>query len=346
MECQCEHENAGDAAPDWWLSSNNAQMGAFAVVGYFLYRFSQTLPALVRWPIRVFCSLTGLSALWGWVSHLVRTLRGIQRLMKWLSRIWRFFARSIAGFSESQRDPTSGSAPNLTGEPSSTSNKPGLRLILLGPAGGGRTSLADSLLGSREVRASVDALMVSTRRRGVMDGRELTLIDTPDVLGTSLENDRRAREALRSLQLTSPGPHAFLLVIRAAGSSVGSDAVQAVQATMKLFGEGVTGHIIPVLTHVDRLGGKQTVDELMESDAGSLKRAVSMCGQTPVLVEEGPDLPPQAQSVLRRHLVGRVMEMKELQGLFVHELQRREDHLQEELLADMSSTLAGKLGHV
>ena len=174
-----------------------------------------------------------------------------------------------------------------------------------------------------------------------MDGRELTIIDTPDVLGTSLGDDKRAREALRSLQLTSPGPHAFLLVIGAQGSGVAvdQDAVRAVRATLELFGEGVTRYIIPVLTRADRLG------QLTEADAGSLKRATSLCGQRAVLVENGPDLPPQAESVLRRRLVGCVMEMKELEGHFVHELQRREDHLREELLADMSSALAGKLGH-
>lgn len=230
----------------------------------------------------------------------------------------------------------------------STSNKPGLRLILLGPTGGGRTSLADTLLGNSEARAPLEPLMQSTERRVVVDGRELIIIDTPDVLGTSLENNKRAREALRGLQLSSPGPHALLLVMKAPGSSmaVDQDAVQAVQAALELFGDGVTGYIIPVLTHADRLGHKHTVDQLMEAEAGNLKRAASLCGQRPVLVENRPDLPPQAQSVLRRHLVGCVMEMKERKGHFVHELQRREDHLREKLLADMSFTLAGKLGHV
>ncbi|MEQ2300808.1 hypothetical protein AMECASPLE_029698 [Ameca splendens] len=89
MECQCEN-NAEAASAGWFLSGSNVQMGAFTVVGYLLYRFSQTLPALIRWPIRFFCYITGLSALWGWVSRLVGTLRGIKNLLKWLSRIWRF----------------------------------------------------------------------------------------------------------------------------------------------------------------------------------------------------------------------------------------------------------------
>ncbi|XP_040922348.1 immune-associated nucleotide-binding protein 5-like isoform X2 [Toxotes jaculatrix] len=347
MECQCEKDNSEDAFSGWWENSNSLQMGAFTVVGYLLYRFSQTLPALIRWPIRLFCSLTGLTALWSWVSKLVGTLRGIQSLFKWLSRLWRFVVaflskfkwlvaviKSISGEVESKTNPTSRSP-----------NKPDLRLILLGPTGGGRTSLADTLLGKTD--APMGPLMESTRRRTVVDGREVTVIDTPDLLGPSLGNNKRAREALRSLQLAGPGPHAFLLVIQVSGSSMGADqnATQAVQAALELFGDGVVGYIIPVLVHADRLGKRQTVDQLLDVDTGDLRRAVSLCGQRPELVDNRPDCPPEEQSVMHRQLVGRVMEVKELRGQFVHELQRREDHIREELLNDMASALARKLGH-
>ncbi|XP_044035189.1 GTPase IMAP family member 5-like [Siniperca chuatsi] len=327
MECQCEKE---DAVTGWWQTSNSVQMGAFTVVGYLLYRFSQTLPALIRWPIRLFCSLTGLSSLWSWVSRLVGTFRGMRRLYKWLVAV----IKAITG---SEIDPTS-----------SSPNKPGLRLILLGPTGGGRTSLADALLSNSETKAPMGPLMESTKRRTVMDGREVTVIDTPDLLGLSLENNERAREALRSLQLASPGPHAFLLVIQAPGSSMGinQDAAQAIRATLELFGDGAVGYIIPVLTHADRLGRRRTVDQLLNVDAGGLRKALSLCDQRPELVDNRPGCPPEAQSVMSRKLVGRVMEMKTLRGHFVHELQRREDRVREELLADMASALARNLGRM
>lgn len=152
---------------------------------------------------------------------------------------------------------------------------------------------------------------------------------------------------MRCLQFTSPGPHAFLLVIRAPGSSRGAnqDITQAIQATLDLFGEEVTGHIIPVLTHADGLGRKPTVDQMLEADTGTLRRALSLCGQRAELVDNRPDLPQNAKSELRRHLVERVMELKELRGHFIHELQRREDNVREQLLADMTSALAQKLDH-
>ncbi|KAL7371921.1 hypothetical protein ABVT39_006947 [Epinephelus coioides] len=343
MECQCDKDTPEDAG--WWMNANSVQMGAFTVVGYLLYRFSQTLPALIRWPIRLFCSVTGLSALWGWVSRLVGTLRVIKSLCKWLSRVWKFFAASSSKFKWLVAVITGSSTD---GALKSGTNKPGLRLILLGPTGGGRTSLADTLLGNSETRAPMDPLMESIKRKTVVDGREIILIDTPDLLGLSLGNTKRAREALRSLQLSSPGPHAFLLVIRAPGSSMGmdQDAAQAVRATLELFGDEVVGHIIPVLTHADRLGRKRSVDQLLDADSGGLKRALSLCDQRPELVDNRPDCPPETRGVTRRQLVERVMEMKTLRGHFIHELQRSEDRIREELLADMGSALARKLGHM
>ncbi|KAG7507228.1 GTPase IMAP family member 1-like [Solea senegalensis] len=352
MECQCEKDNAGEAVAGWWMGTSNVQLGAFTVVGYLLYRFSQTLPALIRWPIRLFCSLTGLSALWSWVGRLVGTIRGIQNLFKFLSRAWRFIVRISHKFkwlSAVIKAITGSSGDEAQGSVGSGSPRdPGLRLILLGPSGGGRTSLANTLLGSKGRKSPVGPLMESTKSTAVVDGREVTVVDTPDLLGPSLGGNRRAKEALRSLQLVSPGPHAVLLVLQAphSGRGINQDAHRAIQATMELFGDDVLGHIIPVLTHADLLGQKHTtVDQLLDVDT-DLRRTVSLCGQRPELVDDRPDCPPEAQRTMSRQLVGRVMEMKELRGHFVHKLQRREERFREELLTDMASALARKLGHM
>jgi len=200
------------------------------------------------------------------------------------------------------------------------------------------------LLGGSEKTAPMGPLMESTKRRTVMGGREVIVIDTPDLLGPSMGNNKRAREALRSLQLSSPGPHAFLLVIPAGGSSTGinQDMAKAIRSTLELFGDGVATYIIPVLTHVDCLGRNHTIDQMLDADSEGLERALSRCNQRSELVDNGPDCPPEAKSVMRRQLVGRVTEMNG--GHFVHELQRREDRIREELLTDMGSVLAGKLG--
>lgn len=192
----------------------------------------------------------------------------------------------------------------------------------------------------------MDPLKQSIKRSRVLDGAVLTVVNTPDVLGSRLGNNIRVQEALRSLQFTSPGPHAFLLVIRVTGSSTEDkqEISQAIKATLELFGDEVKDYILPVLTHTDHLGGKQTIKQLLE-DTGTLRRVLALCGQRPELVDIRPDLPQEAKRELHQHLVARVMEIKELRGHFIHELQRREDSLREQLLADMTSSLLQKLDH-
>lgn len=344
MDCKCETDNPDDVA-GWWMNTSNVHMGAFTVVGYLLYRFSQTLPALIRWPIRLFCSLTGLTALWGWVSHLVGTLRAIKSVVKMMSRIWKF----IVAFTSKSKwlvkaiTGSSGDGP-LETDPSSGSMTTGFRLILLGPTGGGRTSMANTLLGCSAAETVV-SMMESTKRTAAIGGRVVTVINTPGLLDKSWRSESRAREALRSLQLAGPGPHAFLLILLSPFSSPGlnQDATEAVQAIVELFGDEVLGYILPVLTHADRLDPKRTVEQLLDIDMGGLKTAVSLCGQKPVLLDNRPDLPTEGQSVMRREVMGRVMEMNALRGHFVHKLQRKEDQIREELLANMASELTTKL---
>ncbi|XP_077595140.1 GTPase IMAP family member 1-like [Stigmatopora nigra] len=331
MECKCDNGSIEDAGA--WLSGKNTQMGAFAVVGYLLYRFSQTLPALIRWPIRVFCSLTGLSALWSWVSRLVGTLRVIRNLCKWLAKMWKLLKASSSKFHWIVPIITGSSPGSWDGHKMDLSNPlhTGLRVIVVGPAGGGRTSVADLLLG-RDQEPPPRPLAESVLSRSIVDGRELVVVDTPDLLGASLGRTQRAREALKSLRLAAPGPHAVLLVMPTSGEGTYQEA--AARGVLELLGDDVRGYVVPVLTRGER----------RRQDTGATKKLAAVCGQSPELLDAAAaDGSPEERGATRRALVGRVLEMKGLKGHFVHELQRRDERLRTELLDDMTSALGQKL---
>ncbi|KAM6951094.1 uncharacterized protein FYW47_014613 [Aplochiton taeniatus] len=380
MDCDCKVESACTATSTYcqdggtefddtwsglWLDFNSLLTGSLTIVGFLLYRFSQGLPAMIRWPIRLICSLTGLSSMWGWLSHLVRVLHALFVKVSWLSVMFKSIARSFTSAKQcvtfvkklKEQIKSSKDQPHGTewqslsnSSPGTTPTDPSLRLILLGPSSGGRTTLADTLLGSSvsQSREDMDPSLESTSRRAVVDNREVTVVDTPDLLGSSIDVSKRAREVLRSLQLASPGPHAILLVIRAPGSSdmIDQDAAKAIRATLKILSDPATGHIIIVLTHMDCLAPECTLGQLLEVDAGGLRTSLSICGQRMELVNNSPDCPPEARRDTRRRLLERVAEMRELRGHFTHELQRKDDQIREELLADMTSLLALKLGHM
>ncbi|XP_036390572.1 GTPase IMAP family member 4-like [Megalops cyprinoides] len=388
MECDCKPDSActstsqcGDktdlesAVEDLWINFNSLLTGALTVLGYLLYKFSQALPAIIRWPIRIFCSLTGLSSLWSWVSRLLSTVRGIQTLLKWLSSLWKVIAalpsklswvpvviKAIAGSltnvkkcleavtnliqylrglskSKSLQTTHSPSPSTFTSDPSN----PRLRLILVGPPGGGRSSLGDTLLSCSGGLPRV--LRQSASQRTIVEGREVTVVDTPDLLGSSLGAAERAREALRSIQLASPGPHAFLLVMPAPGLSdeCNISEIQALRALLALVGEGALNHVLPVLTHADSVGSPCTLAHLLQVAPEGLRATLSLCSQRAEIVDNSPACSPSKKRALARRVLERVLEMRELGGHYRHELQRREDRIREELLEDMVAVLESSL---
>ncbi|XP_010893807.2 GTPase IMAP family member 4-like isoform X2 [Esox lucius] len=358
-ECTQTSADCSDATTDVWLDFNSVLTGALTVLGYLLYRFSQALPALIRWPIHIFCTLTGMSHLWGWVSHLAGTIRSLQYLLKGLSNIWRFIAgiltsvkqcvSSVNKVKPRTRMPLNDNSPVTDHSINPGPREPDLRLILMGPPGGGKTSLAETLLGCSlsQVGGSLGAVTECTRQKVLVDRRKLTVIDTPDLLGPSLSDHKRAWEALLSLQLASPGPHAFLLVLRAPGSGQGveHDAAVTTRALLELVGEGASGHIVVVLTHADCLSPGSTLAQLLEDDAGGIRSALCLCGQRAELVDNSPGRPvEERRKDLARGLLEKLAEMRALRGHYTHELQKREDRFKKELLADMASVLALKLG--
>ncbi|XP_072312719.1 GTPase IMAP family member 4-like [Eucyclogobius newberryi] len=341
MECKCDCEE--DAATGW-LSSGNIQMGTFTVVGYLLYRFSQTLPALIRWPIRIFCSITGFSTLWSWVTRLVGTLRVIKTLYKWLLQLWRFLVRISAKFhwfSRIVKAVTGASDDDL-------SELSGLRIVLLRPCDGRPSSLADFLLGpapSKTDASSPEPLLQSSNRKIVLNVGEITIIDTPALPGLTLDHSSRAREGLRSLQLSSPGPHAFLIEIPILNTELHQDLNRITQAAIELFGDEVTDYMIPVVTHKHNLS-RRKIEHLFQSQPGSFKKGPLLCKQRPEVVNISTERPGDDLNASRISLLKQVVELKKVKGNFVHELQRREDRAREELLTDMATALSIKLGHM
>lgn len=234
-------------------------------------------------------------------------------------------------------EPSTSPAP-LTVSPSGT----GLRVILVGPQGAGRSHLGDTLLGCVGF-PSVPVECVS--RRAFVEGREVTIVDTPDLLGSSLGAAERAREALRSIQMASPGPHAFLLVLQAPASSGAGDVDEskALKTLLELVGEDALSHVLPVLTHADSLASSPTLAQLLQGAQEGLRAALSTCSQRAELAYIGPACPLPERTALCARLLERVEEMKMLGGHFVHELQRREDQIRERLLEDMTSLLERRL---
>ncbi|XP_062865656.1 GTPase IMAP family member 4-like, partial [Trichomycterus rosablanca] len=89
---------------------------------------------------------------------------------------------------------------------------PELRMVLLGCTGAGKSSTANAILGTVDFRETETTKCEMSSR--IVEGRNISVIDTPGMNNTSLTEKQWRIEIQRCAELSHPGPHVFLLVIR------------------------------------------------------------------------------------------------------------------------------------
>ncbi|KAM4603385.1 uncharacterized protein ACJ7VT_018105 [Polymixia lowei] len=156
------------------------------------------------------------------------------------------------------------------------SSPPDLRLILLGTIGCGKTASGDTILGQLSPPTSSGSSRSCQVRRGFSEGRRLTLVEAPRWYwnGSHMEAGVR-KETERALTLAAPGPHAFLLLVPVGQFTEIEGRVPA--ELEKVFGDGVLGHTLVLLTSGDYLMG-QTEQEYLQGEDPGLREVIGRCG--------------------------------------------------------------------
>lgn len=177
-----------------------------------------------------------------------------------------------------------------------------IRLVLLGKTGAGKSAAGNTIIGKSVFESSISSNSQTKQCQSETNermGKKISVIDTPGLYDNVLSNEEVIKELVKCIAYASPGPHAFIIVIKVGRFT--EEEKNTIKVLKKVFGEQIEKYAMVLFTHKDQLDKKKkTIDEFLQESDPDLKKLVQSCGNRFFCLDNEASSYPQFKDLLSK----------------------------------------------
>lgn len=138
-----------------------------------------------------------------------------------------------------------------------------LRILVIGSSGPSQFLLTNFILGREVFSEEVYSIASSQKNVGELVGRWVTVVNGPNLYEKDLSKSKMRKELRRSMCLSTPGPHAILIVFDL--EKISPNDMKTPKLVKDKFGENILNYTMILLVYDGHLRGRALNDKVMRT---------------------------------------------------------------------------------